>query len=79
VDQLDPGKDRVGGLLRFEPEHRLDAAFDPSIILFNTVVPFGLSVVSQERIAARFVWLPDAPEITRRNAMHEDFSPVTFS
>jgi hypothetical protein len=76
VDQFDPGKDRVGGLLRFEPEHRLDAAFDPSMILFNTVVP---SAVSQQRIATRFVWLPDAPEITCRNAMHEGFSPVAFS
>jgi hypothetical protein len=38
VDQFDPRKDNVGGLLRLESEHRSDAAFNPSMILLNPIV-----------------------------------------
>ena len=38
MDQLDPRKDNVGGLLRLESEHRSDAAFNPSMILLNPVI-----------------------------------------
>jgi hypothetical protein len=60
VDQLDSGKDSVGGLLRFEPEHRLDTAFDPSMIRFNTIGPSAYRSYSRREL------LPDLSDYLTR-------------
>ena len=38
MDQFDPGQNDISSLLRLELEHQPDAAFDPSMVLLDSVV-----------------------------------------